>query len=313
MAKVLVTGGAGFIGSNLVEQLVADRHDVVVVDNLSTGLEENINPNCTFYQVDIGNDHLGDVFAKHRPEIVYHLAAQVDVNSSIVNPISDARINIVGTINLLNNCVKHRVGKIIYASSAAVYGVPRYLPIDENHHIEPISNYGVSKHTAEQYILSFHHNYGLDYTVLRYANVYGPRQGLKGEGGVVYLFAKQFLSGNEPVIFGDGKQTRDFVFVQDVVDANIRVMENGNNTVINVGSGQEISINELLDEFYRVTGMNVTPQHKGARPGDIQNSVFDIGLAERVLGWYPRVSFDSGLRRTVDFYRQIMTKQSERD
>ncbi|MDA8233298.1 MAG: SDR family oxidoreductase [Clostridia bacterium] len=301
--KVVVTGGAGFIGSHIVDRLIEEGHDVVVVDNLSTGNVGQIRPEGEFYQLDITDAALEEVFAKERPQFVIHHAAQIDVQKSLEDPVLDASVNILGTVNLLNCCVKYEVGKVIYASTAAVYGVPQYLPIDENHPVGPISNYGISKYTPEQYLKVYQEMFGLNYTVLRYANVYGPRQGVKGEGGVICIFANKFLAGQAPFIFGDGSQTRDFVYVGDVVKANLAALEKGDGGVFNIGTGVQVSVNELLEQFKLLLGGSIEPVYEPPRAGDIRDSVFDVSRAAEVLDWQSEWSLEDGLRETVKYYQ----------
>ncbi|ADG83667.1 NAD-dependent epimerase/dehydratase family protein [Thermincola potens] len=303
--KVLVTGGAGFIGSHIVDRLILEGYEVVVADNLSTGSPANINAESRFYQVDITGDDLQDLFAKEKPEVVIHHAAQADVQVAQREPVFDSMTNILGTVNLLQCCITYNAKKLIYASSAAVYGAPCYLPVDENHPVNPISNYGISKYVPELYIKAFHKNFNLNYTILRYANVYGPRQGLKGEGGVVFLFARRFLAGEPPLIYGDGEQTRDFVFVEDIVNANLLALEQGDGMVINIGTGAQVSVNDLCSRFREIFKSDLRAEYLEPRPGDIKKSVFDISLAKNVLGWQPLVSLETGLRQTIEFYRDI--------
>ncbi|MFZ5639508.1 MAG: SDR family oxidoreductase [Bacillota bacterium] len=301
--KILVTGGAGFIGSHIVDRLVTEEHDVVVVDNLSAGSRANVNTGCKFIQADVTAPTLEGIFDRERPEIVFHHAAQIDVQKSVAESLSDARNNILGTLNLLNCCIRYGAKKIIYASSAAVYGTPRYLPIDEKHPVCPVSNYGISKHTPEHYLKVYRELHGLPYTVLRYANVYGPRQGTKGEGGVICIFANRLLAGQPPVIFGDGSQTRDFVYVDDVVSANLRALDRGAGEILNIGSGVQVSVNELYERFKQVTALPIDAVYAGPRPGDIVHSVFDVSRASEVLGWRPQWVLDDGLRKTIEYYK----------
>lgn len=301
--KILVTGGAGFIGSHIVDRLVTEEHDVVVVDNLSAGSRANVNTGCKFIQADVTAPTLEGIFDRERPEIVFHHAAQIDVQKSVAESLSDARNNILGTLNLLNCCIRYGAKKIIYASSAAVYGTPGYLPIDEKHPVCPVSNYGISKHTPEHYLKVYRELHGLPYTVLRYANVYGPRQGTKGEGGVICIFANRLLAGQPPVIFGDGSQTRDFVYVDDVVSANLRALDRGAGEILNIGSGVQVSVNELYERFKQVTALPIDAVYAGPRPGDIVHSVFDVSRASEVLGWRPQWVLDGGLRKTIEYYK----------
>ncbi|MGB2885793.1 MAG: NAD-dependent epimerase/dehydratase family protein, partial [Dehalococcoidia bacterium] len=230
--KILFTGGAGFIGSNVVDALIDLGHEVVVVDNLSTGFRQNINPNAKFYQLSIRDKELSEVFEREKPELVNHHAAQIDVRKSADDPISDAEDNILGSLNLITNCVQFGVKRVIYASTGgAIYGEAQYLPADENHPVNPISQYGISKHTVEHYLYLYSTLYELDYVILRYANVYGPRQNPFGEAGVVAIFATQMLTGKQPTIFGPGDKTRDYIHVSDVTEANILALDRGKNTI----------------------------------------------------------------------------------
>ncbi len=225
MSKILVTGGAGFIGSNVVDALLDNEHEVVVLDDLSTGFSENINPKVTFYNTDIRDeDKVRKIFESEKPDFVNHHAAQMDVRKSVQDPIFDAQCNILGSLNLILQSIRVGVQKFIYISTGgAVYGEPQYLPVDEQHPINPISQYGISKHTVEHYLYSYNVNYGLKYTVLRYPNVYGPRQNPHGEAGVIAIFTQKMLDNQQPTIFGDGSQTRDYTFVEDIVDGTLRL------------------------------------------------------------------------------------------
>ena len=253
--KILVTGGAGFIGSHVVDAYLAQGHDVVVVDNLSTGRKANLNPDATFYQADIRGSELEGIFAREEPQIVNHHAAQVDVRRSVADPIFDADVNVTGTLNLLECARHHGVEKVIYISTGgAVYGEPEYLPCDEAHPIRPLAPYGVSKHTVEHYLFLYRHNHGLPYTILRYPNVYGPRQDPYGEAGVVAIFTKQLLQGEQATIYGDGFQERDFVYVGDCAWANVLALTAGENDIYNLASGEGTTINALFALLKEITG-----------------------------------------------------------
>src|SRR6056297_234380 len=257
--QILVTGGAGFIGSNLVDGLIAKGHKVIVVDNLSTGKKKNLNKQAKFYQMDIRNEELKQVFAANQITHVIHHAAQIDVQHSIKDPSFDAQNNILGTINLLENCRIYEVEKIIYASSAAVYGEPEYLPLDEQHPVKAMSPYGISKHTPEHYIKMYSQLYNLKYTIFRYANAYGPRQDPKGEGGVVSIFVDQMLAQKRPHIFGDGKQTRDFIHVYDIVKANILALKSGDNSLLNISTANRDSVNDLVANLNQISDYEIKP------------------------------------------------------
>lgn len=298
--NILVTGGAGFIGSTLSDALLANNNKVSVLDNLSTGKKENLADTIEFYQGDLRDrEFVREVIAKEKPEIVYHLAAQVSVQESLKNLVEDADINIMGTLNLLDLAVEYKVNKIVYASSAAVYGVPRYLPVDEVHPVEVLSGYAVSKFTVEQYLAVYKYLYGLDYTVLRYANVYGPRQSTGAEGGVVAIFKQHVLEGKAPVIYGDGEQTRDFIFVQDVVEANFAAMKLGSGKVINISTGKSTTINSVLKLLLDICGKQISPGYCPTRSGDIRHSVLDNTLARELLAWQSSYGLEKGLKKLV--------------
>jgi len=297
--KVLVTGGAGFIGSNIVDQLVQEGHAVVVVDNLYRGRRDYVNKDSIFYEIDIRDDALHDVFRKEKPECVIHQAAQSDVSRGLKDPYFDGSVNILGTINVLECCKKTGVQKIIYASSAAVYGNPEYLGIDEAHPIKPISFYGISKYVSEQYIRVYSELYGLKYTILRYANVYGRRQLSDGEGGVISIFLDKMSRGEAPIIYGTGLQTRDFIYVADVVAVNCLALYKGDNHVLNIGTGREVNINELVDLFNQKMNTKIRPQRAPERKGDILRSYFQNQKAKKILGWTPKYSIEEGLQEMI--------------
>ncbi|HCD08834.1 MAG TPA: UDP-glucose 4-epimerase [Thermoanaerobacter sp.] len=301
--KVLVTGGAGFIGSHVVDLLIENGYEVIIVDNFSTGKEEFINKKAIFYKKDITDENLCEIFKKEKPDYVIHQAAQIEVQKSIDNPVFDAKVNILGTVYLLECCRKSGVKKVIYASSAAVYGNPEYLPIDEKHKVNPISYYGISKHTPEHYFEVYRQLYGLKYTILRYANVYGIRQDPKGEGGVISIFIDKMLKGERPIIFGDGNQTRDFVYVKDVAKANLLALERGDNEVVNISTNKPTSINELVEIMNKIMNTSLKPIYAEPRKGDIIHSYLDNKKALDVLGWKPEYSLEEGLRETIEYYR----------
>ena len=300
--EVLVTGGAGFIGSNIVDGLIEAGHQVIVVDNLSTGKKENLNDQAEFYNLDLGDQELKEVFRENEISHVIHHAAQIDVQHSIQDPLSDAQNNILGTINLLESCRAYNVKKIIYASSAAVYGEPDYLPVDEDHPIKAMSPYGISKHTPEHYIKIYNDLYNLKYTIFRYANVYGPRQDPKGEGGVVSIFVDKMLAEERPVIFGDGQQTRDFVHVYDIVKANLLALDNGDNILVNISTQSRDSVNDLVDHLNQILPYEIKAIYQEARKGDILHSSLANGKAKEQLGWTPGYDFKDGLKQTVGYY-----------
>jgi len=297
--KIIVTGGAGFIGSHIAESLIKKGHQTFIIDNLSTGKIDNVDPQAVFYLHDITDRRVAGIFKMVKPEIVFHHAAQVGVQSSLRQPYHDAKINILGTLNLLDACVQSGVRKIIYASSAAAYGNPEYVGIDEKHRIEPISLYGISKHTPEHYLKVYKEIYGLDYTVLRYPNVFGVRQDYQGEGGVVAIFLNSLLKGSKPVIYGDGQQTRDFIYVKDVVEANLAAINRGSGAILNVGTGLQTSVNELFGIINKLLNTSIFPSYGHARPGDIRHTFFNITKAKQVLGWEPKYSLEDGVKETI--------------
>lgn len=308
--KVLVTGGAGFIGSHVVQNLVKSGHDPVVADNLCTGSLEFIEKDIPFYKVDITSPQIETVFAKERPDAVIHLAAQVDVAYSIQDPAGDARQNILGTIQLLANSQRFDVKKFIFSSSCAVYGKQDDVSIEETFPVQPLSYYGISKYSSEMYIKAFNSLHQLPYTILRYANVYGPRQSTKGEGGVISIFAQKVLQGISPFIYGDGEQTRDFVFVKDVAEANVRSLNNGTNETFNIGCNIKTSINELFQSISKLTSKNIQPIFSQARSGDILHSCLNNSKAKSLLGWEPKYDLHSGLTETLNYYLNTNEKGS---
>lgn len=292
--KTLVTGGCGFIGSHLVDELIECGHEVLVIDDLSTGSIDNLNKKASFLKADFKSSNSLQMLESFSPDIVFHHAAQVSVQRSMENPVVDANLNIIGTVTFLEYCKIANVKKFIYPSSAAVYGNPCYLPIDEKHSVNPVSCYGISKFTPEQYIKVFCSDGLMDYTILRYANVYGERQDVTGEGGVVSIFLNKILNGQNPLIFGDGNQTRDFIYVKDIVAANIFVMDKGNNEVFNVSTGEEVSVNHLFSVIRNNCNSEVAPIYKEQRVGDIFNSYLDNSKL-RNLGWQPRYNILAGI------------------
>ncbi|MFP4499074.1 MAG: NAD-dependent epimerase/dehydratase family protein [Vulcanimicrobiota bacterium] len=302
--NILVTGGAGFIGSNIADLLLSHGHDIIVIDDLSSGKKENIASQAIFYHKKIGEDSVEEVFRKHRIDMIAHLAAQIDVRKSVADPVFDAQTNILDGIRLLQLCVKYGVKKIIYSSTGgAIYGEPEYIPADENHPVRPQAPYGVSKFGLEKYIEYFSDMYNLDYTVLRYANVYGPRQDPHGEAGVVAIFSGKLLRNEDCLIFGDGNQTRDFVFIEDVARANLSALEKGNGKTVNIGTGVETSVNQLYGMMAEITHSNKKPVYKQARPGEVQRIALTSEKAKEILGWEPRVDIKTGLMKTINFFK----------
>ncbi len=304
--KALVTGGAGFIGSNVVDELIEQGIDVYIIDNLSTGKPQNINKNARFYNLDITNRSAVDhVFKTVKPEVVFHLAAQIDVRKSVAQPAFDASINVIGAINVFELSVKHSIRRVVFSSTGgAIYGEPEELPATENTEVAPLAPYGVSKYCGEQYLNYFNRLFGLQRVILRYANVYGPRQDPLGEAGVVAIFTGKILNGETPTIFGNGEQTRDYVYVKDVVQANLLAI-NGKEGTYNIGTGIETSVNELVKMLEKVSGKKITPSYAPPRKGEVQRISLDFKKAKMLLGFQPKYSLEEGLRETFDWYKAL--------
>lgn len=301
--KILVTGGAGFIGSHILDLLIDEGHEVIVIDNFLTGQREFVPPHVKLFEMDIASVQIEKVFAEEKPDSVIHLAAQIDVTESIRDPVSDARHNILGTIRILHCCHKYQVGKIIYSSSCAVYSETADCSITESFPIQPLSFYGLSKHISEMYIQFYHSFHGLPFTILRYANVYGPRQATRGEGGVVSIFLQKMRNGESPVIYGTGEQTRDFVYVKDVAAANVRSLSKGMNEIINIGCNEKTSINQLVDLMESLHSVKISPVYLPGRKGDIQHSLLNNAKAMECLGWQPRYDLRAGLAQTRNHFQ----------
>ena len=304
--KILVTGGAGFIGSHVVDLFIENGHQVVVVDDLSTGRMSNINPRASFYKMDIRSPEMRGIIETERPEIIDHHAAQMDVRRSMTDPIFDAEVNIQGSIKLAQLAMEYGVRKFIHISSGgAVYGEPVYLPCDEEHPIRPLCPYGVSKFVFEMYLFLFKENYGLDYSVIRYPNVYGPRQDPNGEAGVVAIFTGRMLKDQPVTIFGNGEQVRDFTYVGDCAKANLMVLNQGSGRVYNLGNGVGTSINQIFDQLKITTGYEQPAQYGPAKVGETFQIYLSALRAKKELGWEPSVGLEHGLENTVDYFRQI--------
>ena len=304
--KILVTGGAGFIGSHVVDRYLAEGHQVVVVDNLSSGRREFVNTAAKLYLTDIRSPRLAEVFEAERPEVVNHHAAQPEVRRSVADPALDASVNVLGSLNVLACCRRSGIRRVIYASSGgAIYGDTGALPTPEDHPPRPASPYGISKLTVEYYLACWGALYGVRGLALRYANVYGPRQNPLGEAGVVAIFAHRLLRGEPAIINGDGEQTRDFVYVEDVAEANLRALEQPEVTgALNIGTGVETSVLDLFRRLQAAAGRPGEARHGPPKPGEQRRSVLDITLAKRLLGWTPRVTLDEGLRHTLEYFRK---------
>ena len=300
--RVLVTGGAGFIGSHIVDRLVDDGHDVIVADDLSSGRRENVNPRARLVEIDISDPGFPDIAASFRPEAVSHWAAQASVPASVSDPVRDAMVNVVGGINVCQAAVIAGCSQLVYANTGgALYGEPEYLPCDEEHPKRPISPYGLSKWAMEQYLpVLLPASMGVK--VLRPANVYGPRQDPHGESGVVAIFASRMARGEPVTIFGDGEHTRDYVYVDDVVDAHGLALGASESLTVNIGSGLETSVDELFRAMSAVSGYDLPPQRADERPGDVRRICLDSTRARDLLGWRPSTSLAEGLRMTWEAF-----------
>lgn len=303
--KALVTGGAGFIGSHLVDRLIGEGFGVLVVDDLSVGNEQNVNGDAEFEQIDITDPSLGKIFLSWRPQTVFHLAAQVNLRRSIEDPVFDTRVNALGTLRVLEGCRISGAAKIIFSSTGgAIYGEPTNIPCDETHPTQPLSVYGANKRTAEHYLDVYYHSFGLRATSLRFANIYGPRQDPHGEAGVVAIFSEQMLTDRQPVIFGDGSKTRDYVYVDDVVNACMRAVDGGDGRALNVGRGVETTDQDVFDTVASVCDYEGKPKYDEVRPGEVIRIALNSKLISEELGWKPVVDFKEGVARTVPFYRR---------
>lgn len=305
--KILVTGGAGFIASQIADAFINEGHQVVILDDLSTGFEKNINPKAKFVKANICDKNLAELFEKEKFDVVNHHAAQMDVRRSVKDPEFDATTNILGTINLLQNSVKYNVKKFMFASTGgAVYGEQDYFPADEQHNTKPKSPYGISKLAVEKYLFFYNSEYKLNYTILRYSNIYGPRQNPFGEAGVVAIFSTRLLKGEQPIINGDGKQTRDYVFVGDVVKANVITLNDKNSDIYNIGTGIETDVNQLFNYLNKITNANKDEKHGPAAPGEQMRSVITSEKIFNKFGWRPTTKLEDGLKATVDFFNSNM-------
>jgi UDP-glucose 4-epimerase len=301
--KALVTGGAGFIGSHIVDLLLDEGHDVAVADNLIGGRRTNVHPDVRFYAEDIGSAEFRQVVRFEKPEVVFHQAAQMSVKRSTDDPVYDAQVNVLGLLNVLEACVANNVRKVIFASSGATYGNPDYLPLDEIHPLRPASPYGITKMVAEHYLAYYAADRGLQFTALRYGNVYGPRQDAHGEAGVIAIFTTQLLAGRTPVIHWDGEQVRDYVYVGDVARANLLAARAGDGGRYCIGTGVGTTVNTLYAEICRGLAVDVAPERAARRAGDLRAAYFDTRRAREDLGWQPGWTLRAGLEQTIAAFR----------
>ncbi|MTH55041.1 NAD-dependent epimerase/dehydratase family protein [Bacillus mangrovi] len=305
MKKVLVTGGCGFIGSHIVEELIESSYQVAIIDNMVTGNKKNIEglDRVELFEHDITDPGVVELVVSINPDYIIHQAAQVSVAHSVKDMNYDEQVNIAGSLNIIKAAAACKAEKLVFASSAAVYGNPEYLPIDTEHPVSPQSPYGLSKLTVEKYLEICHELYGLDYTALRYANVYGPRQDAHGEGGVIAIFSEKIAKADAPVIYGDGEQSRDFVYVKDVAHANVQALTNGSRQVLNVSRTESITVNQLFEVMARIAGQELKPFYEEERAGDIKHSKLCNKKTISELKWNPEVGLEEGLRKTLEFYQ----------
>jgi UDP-glucose 4-epimerase len=306
--KILVTGGAGFIASHITDAFIEEGHDVVVLDDLSSGFEENINAKAKFIKMNICDSEVENLFEEEKFDVVNHHAAQMDVRKSVADPAFDANINIIGTLNLLQSSVKHGIRKFMFASTGgAVYGEQLFFPANESHQTNPVSPYGISKLSVEKYLNYYQNEYKLSYTILRYANVYGPRQNPFGEAGVVSIFCNKMLKGKQPIINGDGKQTRDYVYVQDVVKANLLTLTEVKSSVYNIGTSVETDVNELFSMINEIIGNGQIEKHGPPPPGEQMRSVITSDKLFENLNWKPSTTLIDGLKYTVLYFENNLS------
>ena len=301
--KILVTGGAGFIGSHVADALLAEGHAVHVMDDLSGGRRALVPAQATFHELDIRTDEAAGVVERERFDVLVHHAAQMDVRRSVADPRFDADVNVGGFLKLMEAGRRGGLQRVVFASTGgAIYGEPEYAPQDEAHPLRPLSPYGITKRSTELYLYYYEQQYGIPYVSLRYANVYGPRQNPHGEAGVVAIFTQRMLAGEQPYIFGDGEQTRDFVFVKDVVRANVAALGLDGSAIINIGTARETSVNTLFRTLRDIIDPDVEERHADGKPGEQQRSVLAYGRARELLNWTPQVPLRDGLVQTVDWF-----------
>ncbi|MCK9409489.1 MAG: GDP-mannose 4,6-dehydratase [Bacteroidetes bacterium] len=302
--NILVTGGAGFIASNVSDAFIAAGHHVIIVDNFSSGKQKNVNSKAKVYTMDIQDPAVENIFRDEKIEVMCHHAAQMDVRRSVSDPKFDASVNALGFLNLMEFGRNYGLKKVLFSSTGgAIYGEQDYFPADEQHPNRPLSPYGITKLLTEKYLFFYKEIYGIDHVILRYANIYGPRQNPHGEAGVVAIFSQKMLKGEQPIINGDGKQTRDYVFVGDVVQANLLGLNYQGSNIFNIGTGIETNVNQLFHHIKKLTGSNCEERHVPAKVGEQMRSVISSTKITEMLGWKPTVSLEEGLKRTVEFFR----------
>jgi len=302
--NILVTGGAGFIGSNVADAFINEGHTVIILDDFSSGKQENVHPKAKVYKMDIQDARVEQIFRDEKIEVMCHHAAQMDVRKSVADPKFDASVNVQGFLNLMECGRKYGLKKVIFSSTGgAIYGEQDYFPADEQHPMRPLSPYGITKLVTEKYLFFYKEIYGIDHVILRYANIYGPRQNPHGEAGVVAIFSQRMLKGEQPVINGEGKQTRDYVFVGDVVQANLLGLKYTGSNIFNIGTGIETDVNQLFHHIKKLTGSTCEENHIPAKAGEQMRSVITSKKITDMLGWKPTVTLEEGLKRTVEFFK----------
>jgi UDP-glucose 4-epimerase len=302
--NILVTGGAGFIGSNAADAFIKEGHNVIILDDFSSGKQENVNPKAKVYKMDIQDPAVENIFRDEKIDVMSHFAAQMDVRRSVADPKFDASVNVLGFLNLMEFGRRYGLKKVLFSSTGgAIYGEQDYFPADEQHPLRPLSPYGITKLVTEKYLFFYKETYGIEHVILRYANIYGPRQNPHGDAGVVAIFTQKMLKGEQPIINGEGKQTRDYVFVGDVVQANLLGLKHNGSDIFNIGTGIETDVNQLFHHIKKLTGSNCDEKHIAAKAGEQMRSVISSKKIGEVLGWKPTVTLEEGLKRTVEFFR----------